>query len=102
MNLILMKNLRLHTMLHTTRSYPDNIVDISKDLSELNEVPNEPIDLNISNLIPDVKQVNMGDDTNNLAKMTIKELNEIIKEKGLKTNKTMKKQDIIDLIEKSE
>lgn len=81
---------------------PDNIVDISKDLSELNEVPNEPIDLNISNLIPDVKQVNMGDDTNNLAKMTIKELNEIIKEKGLKTNKTMKKQDIIDLIEKSE
>jgi len=48
------------------------------------------------------KKIDLTPESASLQKLTVKQLNELVKEKGLKSAKNMKKNDIIDLIQKSE
>ena len=57
----------------------------------------------VTDISPDiVKNVDVTPGNDSLQKLTVKQLNELLKEKGLKSGKNMKKVEIIELLQNTE
>ena len=74
------------------------------NLGVVDELVTEVTDLtDVTDISPDnVKNVNVTLENDSLQKLTVKQLNELLKEKGLKTGKNMKKVEIIELLQNTE
>lgn len=80
-----------------------DITNLSIDDKEVTEVT-EITDLtDVTDISPDnVKNIDVTPGNDSLQKLTVKQLNEILKEKGLKSGKNMKKVEIIELLQNTE
>lgn len=78
----------------TNLSIDDKLVTNVTEITDLTDV---------TDISPDnVKNVDVTPGNDSLQKLTVKQLNEILKEKGLKSGKNMKKVEIIELLQNTE